>query len=108
MGVAELLKSIIREDQDINSSNDGKSADTYVHLRTRGIPAQKGSARVCYDAWGQPYVNWVHASTVELFDGGKTNYTQLYGTEWLHKSGPKVSFGRVPSDMFEDVRERNQ
>ncbi|ARK07562.1 hypothetical protein LAV_00187 [Sphingobium phage Lacusarx] len=79
---------------------------TIVCIRTRVSPAELYEAIVHYDHWGSPYIlhpNKGYRYVIRLHETGRTNETWFDGTEWKHKTGPAVTFGKAPADMFADL-----
>lgn len=81
---------------------------TTAHLCSRRTPTQRWTARVLYDAWGQP---WIEAAgggramsmSLALYPNGRTDDC-IYGTIWKHAGGPAVIFPLKPSDPFSGMR----
>lgn len=76
---------------------------TVVYLRSFRTPVQHWTSVVLYDAWGTPYVagsgGRAEYGGKTLFPNGHTS-DHLYETEWRHKSGPPITFGKRPSGPF--------
>lgn len=78
--------------------------ETVVFLRqNKGVNCQRWESSVRYDSWGSPYVrdHYGWHIPISIFPGGKTSDNWLYGTEWKHKSGPEVTFGKRPTRPFD-------
>lgn len=87
-------------------SNNFDVSDTVIYLRSTKTPAQHWTGRVKYDVWGVPFVegkgtgpSW---GTLRILEDGRTSDTWIYGTEWRHKSGPPVTFGKPPRNPFDE------
>lgn len=87
---------------------DSNVSDTVVFLRqTKRANCRHWEARVRYDDWGSPYVKCPEGIIeIALRPDGLTSDTIAWGTQWKHKSGPPVTFVRVPARAFEEEPHR--
>lgn len=76
---------------------------TYVYLReNKGTRCRHWESKVYYDVWNSPYVkNHGGFSEIALRPDNTTSDTFYWGTEWKHKSGPPVIFGKRPERPFD-------